>query len=75
MSEPKITINGTPLSEAEAMTLRVALGAWMLDLTAGDLGDDETGRAIAAGYLRHSLHIERLMLSRSETPDPVEQPP
>ena len=49
MDEPSITINGTPLTEAQAMTVRVALSSFALDLEEG-LGDDEHGQKMSAGY-------------------------
>lgn len=39
MKEPTIVINGTTLSDAAAMTLRVALGNFQIDLC-GELGKD-----------------------------------
>lgn len=61
MSEPSITINGTVLTEGQAMTVRVALEHYAYDLQADGLGKDETGKAICAGYLRNIGEIRRLM--------------
>jgi hypothetical protein len=47
--EPRITINGSLLTNAQAMTVRVALGSFAMSLESG-LGDDEHGRAMTAGY-------------------------
>lgn len=55
MNEAIITINGQTLSEGEAMTVRVALTMFVLDLEKGGenvLGADETGHAINKGYKR-----------------------
>ena len=60
MNEPIITINGKLLSEAQAMTVRVALEAYAFDLQTNGLGDDETGKAIASGYLRCVREIREL---------------
>lgn len=49
MDEPIIIINGTRLTEGQAMTLRVALGAFAVDLQDG-LGDDDHGKTMTAGY-------------------------
>jgi len=50
-SEPVITINGVQLNTAQAMTVRVAITNFTLELRAPDaLGDDETGVAIRNGY-------------------------
>jgi hypothetical protein len=35
--EPAITINGTPLTVAQAMTVRVALGIFLIDLQSPDM--------------------------------------
>jgi len=60
--EPEITINGTPLSFAQAMTLRVAVYgyAMLLDTPTmhkhlGQLGEN---------YLAHLVTIGRLMVGR-----------
>jgi hypothetical protein len=63
VSEPKITVNGTELSEAESMTVRVALGAFAVDLRGG-LGDDELGFQICNGYNRCLNKIFELMKER-----------
>jgi hypothetical protein len=60
MNEPQITINGIQLSEGQAMTLRVALESFAMDLTKG-LGDDETGKKITIGYQRNISIIRRMM--------------
>jgi hypothetical protein len=60
LTEPSITVNGARLTTAQAMTVRVALGAFTIALADG-LGDDHTGTAICAGYLRCIDEINRLM--------------
>jgi hypothetical protein len=60
-AEPRITVNGTPLSEAQAMTLRVALQSFLSEVATEGLGDDETGRAIARGYLARGGEINELL--------------
>lgn len=52
MEEALITIGGVPLSFAQSMTVRVALGAFAMDLSANGLGEDHTGRWICANYKR-----------------------
>lgn len=54
--EPAVRINGEPLTIAEAMTLRVAVTQFLMQLDGG-LGDDETGRAICDGYKRAGQSI------------------
>lgn len=51
MSEPVITVNGRTLSTAEAMTIRVSINSFGMDLQATGLGDDEHGRTMTNGYL------------------------
>lgn len=59
--EPRITINGTPLTEAQAMTLRVAAGSFALDLRENGLGDDEHGQQMTALYLARLHEIFGVM--------------
>lgn len=61
MPEPKITVNGVPLTEAQAMAMRVAVAHFSMDLSANGLGEDETGKAIAAGYLARIVEVNKLM--------------
>ena len=48
--EAKITINGIELNNAEAMTIRVAVSSFVIDLQEGGLGDDATGKSLCKGY-------------------------
>ncbi|RXT29334.1 hypothetical protein B5P46_11675 [Rhizobium leguminosarum] len=50
--EPQIEINGTKLSEGQAMALRVACTSFFQKMSEGDspLGPDELGRRMAALY-------------------------
>lgn len=51
MKEPEIIINGIRLTEAQAMTVRVALGMFCMSMSNDDaLGSDATARAIRNGY-------------------------
>lgn len=49
-NEPIITINGTTLTIAQAMTVRVALGSFILSLRSG-LGTDEHGKRMTEAYM------------------------
>lgn len=53
MKEPVITINGITLNTGEAMTLRVALETWAMELRddPGCLGVDDHARRMRDGYL------------------------
>lgn len=60
-NEPAITINGHPLTVAQAMTIRVAIGSFAMDLRTHGLGDDGHGAAMVQGYLAAIHDIHRLM--------------
>lgn len=55
-----MTVNGSELSSAEAMTVRVALSTFAADLRDG-LGDDEVGFQICNGYNRCLSRIFKLI--------------
>lgn len=56
-NEAKITINGQELSIAESMTVRCAVTSFLSDISKNGLGNDETGKDIAEGYIRHSTEV------------------
>jgi hypothetical protein len=60
MAEPDITINGTPLSFAQAMTLRVAISSFHMYLT-DEKTAAELGEQLTAGYRARASEIEGLM--------------
>ena len=60
MNEPAITVNGTRLSDGQAMTVRVALGGFAFDLQDG-LGGDEHGKAMAASYQARLSEIFKMI--------------
>ncbi len=62
--EPRIIINGYEISEAAAMTIRVAVENFAMDLQTNGLGKDETGRKITAGYLAQIEVIRYLIFER-----------
>lgn len=59
--EPRITINGATLTEAQAMALRVAVESFSLDLRENGLGDDALGQQIKTHYLARIHEIIGLM--------------
>jgi len=59
--ESDITINGVPLTNAQAMTVRVAIENFASDLREDGLGKDEVGVAICQGYLARIDEIRRLI--------------
>jgi hypothetical protein len=60
-NEPQIIINGVPLRQGEAMTVRVALDSFAMHLRATGLGDDEHGKAMTKGYLANIESIRALI--------------
>lgn len=62
MNEARITINGVELTIGQSMTLRVALQSFAMNLRKNGLGDDETGKAIAKGYLARLNEINNLIM-------------
>jgi hypothetical protein len=59
--EPSITINGSALTTAQAMTVRVGLASFQMMLADEGLGDDEHGNAMTSGYLARLAEINKLM--------------
>jgi hypothetical protein len=67
--EPKITINGEELSVAEAMTVRVAICTFCMEIQDSDvLGDDPIGNGIRQGYLVASRSILQKILAYKKNP-------
>lgn len=66
-SEPKIIINGKILNDAQAMTVRVALQCYAVDLKENGLGEDWIGKSIAEGYLRRIGEINQIMVGDKES--------
>lgn len=61
--EPSISINGTTLTAAQAMTVRVATSCYMVEMTeVGCLGDDQNGESIRKGYLDRGREVMKLMV-------------
>ena len=67
-AEPVITINGHLLTTAQAMTVRVAVEAWAIDLRVG-LGDDEHGRKMTDTYHGCIRAIRGMIQARERMPD------
>lgn len=66
MKEVPMTINGTPLTNAQAMTMRVALESFAMSLTEDGLGTDAVGVSICNGYLARIGEMRSLMYRKSE---------
>jgi hypothetical protein len=50
-SEATIFVNGVRLTDAQSMTVRVALNNLISEMRSEGLGDDQIGRDIASGYI------------------------
>lgn len=59
--EAHVVINGTSLSNAQSMTMRVALEHFILYLRTEGLGDDEVGKRITENYIRNAAEARNLM--------------
>jgi hypothetical protein len=61
-NEPKITINGRELTEAQAMTIRVAVSAFLVEMSDDDaLGGDQHGIAMARAYWERCTELVKMM--------------
>lgn len=60
-SEPSIIINGIQLSEAQAMSIRVAISHFKDDLEEKGLGDDKLGKELTSGYLERLSEINAII--------------
>lgn len=62
MNEAMVTVNGTPLTDAQVMTMRVALTSFMTDMKEPNaLGNDEHGLFMAKSYHEKATQILRQM--------------
>lgn len=62
--EPNIVINGKTASPAMAMTIRVAIENFAMDLADTGLGDDEHGKTMTVLYLERISEIRKLMIKQ-----------
>ena len=59
--EPRVELNGRILSDAEVMTLRVAIESFAISLIMNGLGEDEIGKEVAQNYLHHLKRLREYM--------------
>lgn len=64
--EPKITINGTQITDAMAMTIRVAVNSFAFDISNNGLGEDEHGKEMAKLYLKRVDEINDLISPKKD---------
>ena len=60
--EKEIIINGVTLTNAQALTVRVAVSSFHTDMKENGLGNDETGKAIANLYIKRAHEVEQLLI-------------
>jgi hypothetical protein len=62
--EADITVGGVKLTPAQAMTVRVALAAFVIEMvgTVDPLGKDERGRQIAKNYVARANEVLELIM-------------
>lgn len=63
-TEPAITINRIALTDAQAMTVRVAVENFAIDLATHGLGDDGHGRTMTNAYLARIAEIREAINAR-----------
>jgi hypothetical protein len=61
MEEARILIEGTELTVAQAMTVRVALDAFRDRMQNEGLGEDELGRAMSSAYAKRADEVLSLI--------------
>ena len=61
INEADITINGVKLTSGQAMTIRVALQSFAVDLLSNGLGGDDTGEKIKDAYLARMREINAII--------------
>lgn len=59
--EPYITVNGRALSEAEAMSVRVAVSTTRMQMNDPEYAKG-LGESLAQGYDRHLAAVEQMMI-------------
>lgn len=70
--EASISINGKALNGPQSCVVRMAICDFMTRMQKKNaLGDDETGRAIAAGYVRSSKAVIELIFNDIENNPPT----
>jgi len=63
MSEATITINGKTLTEAQSLTVRVALTSYYAEMKVPNaLGADDVGREIAANYHERCCEVLAIII-------------
>lgn len=65
MTEAEIIINGTRLNTAQAMTVRVALTQFLIDMNPVDaLGADTHGRFMRDAYRQNGSAVQQIIVKR-----------
>lgn len=74
MMEANICIGTEPITQAESMTLRVALTSWLTDIAPeNSLGTDQHGKFMRKAYLQHGQRVLRMILERCVDNEPSKE--
>jgi hypothetical protein len=65
------SINGVPLTFGQAMTFRIAVTAFLVDMRENGLGEDEEGITVAKINENNCLEIIKLISDRNQKNDDV----
>jgi len=60
--ESRIIINDIPITSGMAMTIRVALNSFAMELQTSGLGDDEVGKSMTESHLYNIKQIKNLIM-------------
>lgn len=65
-NEAKVTINGLELTIGQVMSMRVAVGTMIMEMSEPDaLGSDEIGKQLANSYIRNLREVEKMLVTGS----------
>lgn len=72
--EPRVVIDGTPLTDFESLTLGIALNAFLmgLEIDPHALGDGERAVAMRDAYRKHGERIEKLFADAEGNRAPID---
>lgn len=57
MAEANIVVEGTVLTQAQALVLRIALDAFRERMSTEGLGEDDVGRSLARAYVERAAEV------------------
>lgn len=69
--EPRIVINGVELTPAEAISVRVAVGWFIMDLVANKGERGFVGKTLSEGYINHLSNVGKIMIGQNDLRSPA----